>query len=114
MLQWKRAIGFGALLWILMFVIISAFIGFGIYQGMWMELLGSLLGGGIAYILAGYMKPTSYGLALGYGLTWVVVGVILDAIVTVRFAPNIFTLWTMWVGYALVLLAPMLRVKRSA
>lgn len=112
-MDWKKAIGLGALLWVLMFVIVSAFIGFKIYEFVWMQIVTAIIGGIISFILAGRIKPSKVSLALGYGLTWVVVGLILDVIVTMRFSPAIFTAWSLWLGYALVLLAPLLQIKKS-
>lgn len=112
-MNWKKAIGFGALLWVLMFVIVSALIGFKIQEFLWVEIGISIISGVISFILAGYVKPKSFGMALGYGASWLVVGVILDAIVTMRFNPAIFTSWMLWLGYGLVVLAPLLRVKKE-
>ena len=111
-MNWKKAIGFGVLLWVLMFVIVSIFIAFGIYDFLWMMIVTAVIAGLISFILAGFVKPRNVGLALGYGLAWVVVGVILDLIVTMRFNPTIFASWTLWLGYVLILLAPLLRVKK--
>lgn len=111
-MNWKKVIGFGALLWVLMFVIVSAFIGFKIYDYYWMGIVTAVISGVISFILAGYVKPKSFGLALAYGVSWLVVGVILDAIVTMRFNSEIFMSWMLWLGYGLVVLAPLLRVDR--
>lgn len=106
-------LGFGALLWVLMFVIVSAFIGFKVPESMWLNIGYAVISGVISFILAGYAKPKSLGMALGYGASWVVVGVILDAIVTMRFNSEIFMAWELWLGYGLVLLAPLLRIKKA-
>jgi hypothetical protein len=113
-MSWKKAIGYGVLLWILIFVIVCIFIGFKIYDSVWMELLVAVIGGFISFVLAGYAKPASAGQALGYGISWVVIGVILDFIVTMRFNPAIFSSWTLWVGYALGCLAPLLQITKPA
>jgi hypothetical protein len=113
-MNWKKALGFGVLLWVLMFVIVSALIGFKIQEFLWVEIGISIISGVVSFILAGYVKPRSSGLALAYGVSWLVVGVILDAIVTMRFNPAIFTSWMLWLGYGLVVLAPLLRVKKPA
>lgn len=113
-MNWKKMLGFGALLWVLMFMIISAFIGFKVQESMWLEIGFAVISGVISFILAGYVKPKSYGTAFGYGISWLVVGVILDAIVTMRFNPAIFTAWTLWLGYGLAVLAPLLRVKKAS
>ncbi len=60
-MNWKKAIGFGALLWVLMFVIVCIFIGFKIYDYIWMEIATAVISGVISFILAGYVKPRSYG-----------------------------------------------------
>jgi hypothetical protein len=111
-MNWKKAIGFGVLLWVLMFVIVSIFIGFKVQESLWLEIGFAIISGVISFILAGYVKPKSYGLALAYGVSWFVIAVILDAIVTMRFNPAIFTSWSLWLGYLLVLLAPLLTVKK--
>lgn len=111
-MNWKKALGFGALLWAIMFVLVSAFIGFRIYDLLWLQNVTIVIGGIIAFFLAGYLKPNSLGLALGYGFSWVIVGIILDAIISMRFAPDIFSSWTLWLSYFLVLIAPTVRLKK--
>lgn len=106
-INWKKAIGFGVGLWILMFVIISIFIGFKIYDNTAMYVVSAIIGGVISYILAKYAKPADRGTAFVYAASWVVVGVILDAIVTRQFNGEIFSQWSLWLGYGLVLVAPL-------
>jgi len=112
-MKWIKVIGFGIFLWILMFAIVSAFISFGIYKFIWIQGAIALIAGIISFVLAGKVKPDKATLAISYGLTWVVIGLILDATVTMKFNPEIFTSWSLWAGYILVLLAPVLRVKKS-
>ncbi|MBI5071286.1 hypothetical protein HZB93_00065 [Candidatus Falkowbacteria bacterium] len=113
-MNWKKAIGFGAIIWALMFVIVSAFIGFKVQESLWLSIGFAIIAGVLSFIFAGYVKPKNYGLALGYGFSWLVVGVILDVIVTMRFNPAIFGDWTLWLGYGLGVLAPLLRVKKAS
>lgn len=61
----------------------------------------------------GKIKPNTVKLALSYSFIWVAVGLILDLIVTMKFNAAIFSLWTLWLGYALVFLVPLLRVKKA-
>lgn len=76
------------------------------------ELLSVVVGGVAAYWLAGYLKPATMGAAFGYGVIFVVVGVLLDLLITERFMPGALSMWPMWLGYLLVLLAPLLQVKK--
>ena len=96
-----------------MFAIVSVISDW--YQGnTWVKVVVILLAGVIAFFLAGYVKPSSAGLALGYGLVWVVVGLLLDYLITKRFNSEIFSLWSVWTSYALILLAPLLKVEKGA
>lgn len=97
-----------------MFVIVSVFIAFNIYGGTFIGLVTALIGVVIVYIMAGRVKPTKASTALTYGLIWVICGVLLDAIVTMRFNPDIFRSWTLWLSYGLGLFTPLLQVKKSS
>ena len=109
-MDWIKAIGFGVLIWVLMFAIVSAVLN--TYQEtLWMKILIILVAGLIAWFLAKKVKPSSMGSALGYGFVWVVVGLILDYFVTMRFNTEIFQLWSLWAGYGLIFIAPFLRIK---
>lgn len=112
-MNWQKGILYGVLLWILMFVIVSGFIGFKVYELLIVQIITAVIGGLISFILASKIKPNNFGLAFGYGITWVVAGLILDAVITMRFNPAIFASWTLWLGYLLVLLAPLLKVKKQ-
>ncbi|MFH1112146.1 MAG: hypothetical protein V1712_03730 [Patescibacteria group bacterium] len=111
-MNWKKAIGFGLLLWIIMFVVISVFVGFDIYKYIWIQIVTALIAGIISYILTGKIKPSIFSLALSYGLVWVAIGLILDLVVTTRFNAAIFSSWTLWLGYILILVVPVLKVKK--
>ena len=112
-LNWGKALGFGILLWVLMFVIISVFVAFNIAEGTLISIIFAIIGGIISFILAGKVKPSSAGAAFVYGLVWVIVVFILDWLISTRFNNAIFSAWTLWLGYALVLLAPLLKVKKA-
>ncbi len=112
-INWKKGISLGALLWVLMFVIVSIFVGFKIYDSAYMKVITALIAGIISFVLVGYVKPDKVGLAFSYGILWVVIGLILDAIVTRLFNPQIFLSKGLWLGYALVLIAPLFRVKKT-
>lgn len=112
-MNWKKGLLFGLLLWVLMFVIVSIFIAFKIYGSTVMHIVTAVIAGVISYLFAGKVKPNKMGAALTYGLVWVVVGLILDALITMRFNPTIFISKSLWLGYLLVLIAPLLQVKKT-
>jgi len=113
-MNWKKAVGFGLVIWILMFVIVSVLMALKFYDQRWQHIAVAVVSGIISFVLAAKVAPASVAKALSYGLVWVVVGLILDFLVTKRYNPGIFSARSLWLGYALVLLAPLLRVKKSA
>jgi len=113
-MNWKKAISFGVLIWIIMFVIVSAFVGFKIYGLIAIQVVAAIITGALSMILAKKLKIDNVGLALAYGVSWLVVGVILDFIVTTKFNPTVFSSWPYWLSYALVLLAPLFTIKKGS
>ncbi len=77
-----------------------------------MKVVIIILSGLLSFVAAKYVRPKKVSEALAYGLSWVVIGVILDLLVTRQFKADIFTSKALWVGYLLILLAPLLRVKK--
>lgn len=112
--SWSKALGFGALIWAVMFAITSAFVGFGFnMNSMLWSLITAGVSGVLAYFFSGYIKTFGSWQALGYGLSWVIVGVTLDLIITRQFNSAIFGTWEYSVGYALVLFAPWLKLAAN-
>jgi hypothetical protein len=111
-MNWKTAIGYGVAIWILLFVIVSVFIAFKAYDNSAAKVVTVIIAGVLSYLFARKVRPSNAGKALVYGILWVATGFILDAIITSRFNPAIFTAKSLWLGYLLVLLAPLLGVKK--
>lgn len=106
--NWYKAVGFGVVIWLVMFALVSALVGFDIStNSMWIAIGTAAVAGIASYVAAMYTKVENMWVALAYGASWVVVGVVLDVLISARFNADIFTQWQYWVGYALVLLAPL-------
>src|SRR3989344_6984842 len=99
-MNWKKALGFGLLLWIIMFVVASVFIAFN-FEGTAMGLVLAIVSAVVVYILAGFLNLFDYKNALLYGLIFVVIAVILDLMISTRYSPELFGEWTLWLSYAL-------------
>ncbi len=108
-----KAIIFGLLLWIIIFVFVSALVAYNFYELTWIQIIIAVVAGLISFILAGILKPASAGTALGFGVIFVIVGLVLDYFITKRFNAEIFSSWSLWLGYLLVLFAPLLKVKKA-
>ena len=112
-MNWKKAVLYGLALWVLMFVIISIFVAFKIYENVVMQVIGALIGGGISYFFVRKIGASSMLNALMYGASFIIVGLVLDFVVTKRFNDQIFGMWSLWLGYGLVFLTPILTVKKN-
>jgi hypothetical protein len=111
--NWLKAIVYGALtwgaggiaLWALTFTDLSA----GWTHGLVAAVIGLT-----AYLFALEAKPENLSQAVGYGVVWVAIGMVLDAVITRAFDAHIFTSWQYYLGYALALLAPMVELELPA
>jgi hypothetical protein len=104
------ALGLGTVIWAVMFAVVSAFLPW--YEQVWMKVVLVVIVGGLAYAAAVYANITDTNRGLLYGALFVLVALLLDALVTARFNPNIFNEIYLWLGYALTLFAPILRALR--
>lgn len=103
--------GFGALVWLVMFAAASAIVGFGAAIGTGWGITLAVAVGILAYVAGVFAESENSGQALGYGLVFAAVGLILDFAISARFAGSLSSQWTYWLGYALVLFAPWLEYE---
>lgn len=108
-MNYTKAIGYGLLIWVVMFAVVSAFLPY--YNQAWMKVVLVVVVALISYACATRLRLKSYAAAIDYGVVWVLVAVLLEVLVTQRFNPLIFTEWSLWVGYAATLIAPSLTVR---
>ncbi|MCR4280692.1 MAG: hypothetical protein NUV82_04730 [Candidatus Komeilibacteria bacterium] len=110
-MHWKKALGFGLLLWVMMFVTTSIFIILA-WVNTTADIILAIFAGIFAYILTSYIRPLSTGTALSYGLIFVIIYIILDLIITASFEPNLFRHWTQYLTYIFILFAPIIKTER--
>ena len=111
-MNWKKGIGFGALVWAIMFIVVSILVGYKMPQTMMFSIIVMIISLIATYFLAKNIAPKNYMEAIEYGLIFAVVGIILDFLISQRFAPNIFSTVSYWVSYVLIVLVPLLTVKK--
>ena len=97
----KYSILLGLLMWVLMFAIVSALMAIGLAEWNYLWILTTIIAGVVGFMLAKWAKPKKLIYGILYGLIWIVIGVILDAIVTRYFNPEILYDWKLWVGYSI-------------
>ncbi len=111
-MNWKKALGFGALIWVIMFITISALVGYGLSTDAMFTIVVTIISLVVAYLAARNLAPNGYGLAILYGLIFAVVGIVLDFLISQRFAPDMFSSAYYWLSYLLIVLVPLLAVKK--
>jgi len=113
-MNYTKLFGWGALIWVVAYIIATAFVAYGIGEGLVMS--GVII---VAVALAAYfagrnVAAPSAGEMLKYSLGWVIIGLVLDGVLTVPFTGwEIFMSWEIWVGYAAILLVPLLSVNKG-
>lgn len=112
-MNYLKSLGFGALIWGVAFVVVSAFISFGIdTAGLVVQTITTFLVLLTAFLLAKSLNLSDKTEMLKYSFSWVVVGLILDVLITTGFTGwEFFYDWSIWVSYVLILLVPLLAVK---
>jgi len=111
-MNWKKALGFGALIWVIMFIVISALVGYGLSDNAMFTMAVTVISLVVAYLAARNLAPGSQAKAIQYGLIFAVVGIVLDFLISQRFAPDMFSSAYYWLSYVLIVLVPLLAVKK--
>ena len=114
MLTWQKLILYPTAIYAVVFLFISALIGFGIDQtASWVTfatLAISIVG---LYIASRVAKVDSTKNAVTLGLVWVVMMVILDLVLTMPFTgAEYFFSWTTYLAYAITFIMPVLFSKK--
>lgn len=107
-----KLIGYGAIIYAVAFVVYSVFgVAFE------MAILGNILTPASAIITA-YLLARSLNIAstqglLKFAVAWVLTGLMLDVIITIRFAGwEYFQSWITWASYGLLFVAVLLGTKK--
>lgn len=110
-----KIIGFGILIWVIAFMVVSAFIAFKAPTSGLPVKITTVLAVFIAtLLLAKNFKPNSQIMAISVGLIWAAIGLGLDYLITTKFTGmSIFGEWNIMVGYLLIILTPLLAVKKG-
>lgn len=114
-MNYKKLFGFGILIWAAVYLVASAFVAYKAMDQLWARIVVEL-----ALIVAAYLAARN--LSLGsvkeiakYSVSWAVIAVVLDLLLTVPFAGwEIFSQWDIYLGYLLIIVVPFFAAKKSA
>ena len=101
------------MVWAIMFVIACIFVAYKVPStSTFFNIILTVLSAIAILIVAGLVAPKNAGQAIGYGLIFAVVGIVLDYMISSKFAPGMFRSSYYWLSYLLVIILPLFRVKR--
>ena len=107
-MDWKKSIGYGAGLYVVMFMYWSLLVAFGQGEAVWGWYVGFVVTAAAAYYAAKKLETRDWRKLIKYSVVWVVVMAALDALISIRFAEaGLFSSWELYVGYGILLLAPL-------
>lgn len=113
MLDWKKLILYPAAIYAVVFLFISALIGFKIdAKADWVMIATTLISVVGLYIASRAAKVDSLGKAAILGLSWVLVLFILDLVLTRQYVPNYFASWKSYLPYVLSFVMPLIFARK--
>jgi len=101
-------LGWGIAIYAVMFLLWSAFVVYGFVEGAAPRIAGFLVLVATAVIAGKALRAHSWRDILPYSLSWGVLMVVFDAVMSVPLAGwQLYADWNVWFGYSIVVLAPL-------
>lgn len=110
-MNYKNTFGFGIAIWVIMFVLVSVFVAFSFYENIWGKAFAVLISGVLGYFFGRWAHVPNWAVWFYVAVSWVIVGLILDYLITLRFEPAIFSFKSLWFGYLFLVLGSILGGK---
>jgi hypothetical protein len=108
-MKYGALIGWGIGIYAVMFLVWSGFVTYGFVEGVLPRIVSLLTLITVSIVAGRALHLVNWKDVLPYSATWVVVVIIADVVLSVPFTGwALFSDWNVWVGYALVLLVPLL------
>lgn len=111
--SWSKALGFGVLIWAIATAVLAILGQIQSIGPLWAHGIIAGIAAISAYLFTRNAQPASAEQALGYGVIWAVIMLVLDLAATQWFDAHVFSAWQYWIGPALVFLAPQLPAATS-
>ncbi|MFC1789665.1 hypothetical protein ACFLYY_01665 [Patescibacteria group bacterium] len=109
-----KLIGYGVAIWVVAFMVATIFVVMNMEAGAIASVVTSAVVIITAFLFARSLNIPSVKGLLKYAISWLIVGLVLDATVTVYFTGwEFFQGWGMWLSYGLTFLAVLLGVKKT-
>lgn len=107
--MWLKSIGLGIVLYAVMFLAWSGMLAYGFVDGVLPRIFGLTVLTVTAIVAGRALRYASWKDILPHSMLWVAIVALLDIAFSVPFTGwQLFADWNVWVGYALVVLIPLL------
>ncbi len=114
MSKYIKLFGYGVVIWVVAFIVATVFVAFDIESTIIVNGTTTLITLIAVYLLARSLNISTIKEMLKYSISWIVVGLILDALITTKFTGwEFFSSWQIWISYALSVLVMLLAVKKQ-
>ena len=114
-MKYTSLLGWGIVIYAVMFLTWTAFIAYGFTQGLLPRIIAFLILVAAAVVAGRSLHFTSWRDVLPYSIGWAIIIAILEALIAVPSTGwQVFADPVAWLGYALVILAPLLALERRS
>ncbi|OGG59978.1 hypothetical protein A2765_00745 [Candidatus Kaiserbacteria bacterium RIFCSPHIGHO2_01_FULL_56_24] len=104
-----RAVGWGVVIYAVMYLVWSGLVIYGLSLGLLSLAIRIITLALITTIAARSLRRADWKDILPFSISWAIVAAILDAVFLVPFSGwELYASWSVWVGYALVAIVPLL------
>lgn len=108
-MDYTKLIGYGIVIWVAAYLVATAFVGYGAGDLTLASVTTTIVVAVVTYALARRLHERSLGILLLYAAGWVVIGLLLDLLLTISFTGwEFFRGWGVWTGYAVLVIATLI------
>lgn len=112
-MNYKKLFGLGVLIWLIAYALAMGLFAYGVLGTLVANIIMIAAVAVAAYFAGTKLSAVSKGEVLKYSASWVVIGLLLDSALTVPYSGwALFYQWNIWASYALILLTPLLTVRK--
>ncbi|PWB38721.1 MAG: hypothetical protein C3F02_02315 [Parcubacteria group bacterium] len=113
-MNYKKVFGYGVLVWAVAYLVATVFVAYKATSTPWVDIVVAIAVAVASYFAGRSVAAHSAGAMLSYSFLWVIIGLVLNIILTVPFTGwGFFSSWYMWLSNALVLLVPLSTVRKT-
>jgi len=112
-MKWGRALIIGVVIWLIIYSLKSLMSDWSLTGIFSMHFFLAWINGLLAYLFTRLVKPQKVRLAMTYGLSWVIVGLLCDWLFIYHKNADIFSSRFLWFGYLLMLILPIFNTDKS-